>query len=448
MKKILQNFLTLLITLNCLCFFASCKKEQVVENKGVAILNSNPQGAEIYYNGKKIGVTPKEIKGVPKKYIFKLSKEGYRDNFTELDLKIGTNTVPEIQLEQLKSSCLILTDPIGVSVYIKGQNIGTTPLIVRDLTFGQHEIVLKKSGFLEKYKKIDIDDARPKKIYEQLISNLGVLELTSTPSGVSVYLGENFLGETPFRTELSEGEYKLTFKKPDYYDLTADLVVESGKTKTSEHTLTMLPASLKIDCPIKGAEVYLDGKLAGKTPALIENLVAEKEYELLIKATHYISNPIKLKLTPGTTKEFFYQDLKRNVGDLELLVNPPGVTVYIDGQKIGVIQPSESKHIAELFTVKNLSIGTHTLKLSHKLAKPDSIKKTFEINADETTRISGINLWIPNTEIIMKDGSREIGLIISENKRNGYILFEPRPGLRYSIRNSDIEEIISLSVEE
>jgi hypothetical protein len=345
------------------------------------------------------------------------------------------------------ASCLVTTIPTGVNVKMHNRIIGTTPMVIRDLHFGSHEIVLQKSGYSEKYVKFEITDAKPKKITENLSSNLGALELITEPAGVSVYHNGKFMGETPFKLELSEGKYNLQFKKADYYDLDAEIIVESGKNKSSKHLLTILPAAIKIDSSIEGADIYLNGKLAGKTPALIEDLVANEDYELIVKAKNYVSKTQTLKLVPGKTQDVFV-DLNRNVGDLDLVVNSPGATVYIDGQKCGVVQKGEKGSMSAVFQVKDLSAGVHVLKVTHKRAKPDHIVKKFEIKPDEVTRIDGINLWIPDTELLFKDGSREVGLIVSENKRNGYIFFESKPGLKYSVKYSDIEKIIPLSIEE
>lgn len=447
MKKLFQYLVFMVFCVSLLSVTASCKKEKKEAPRGVGELVSNPAGADIYYNGKKIGVTPKEIKGVPKKYAFKLSHKGFKDEFVILDLKDGKNTFPKIDLTPMVSSCLVTTSPAGVNVIINGKSFGVTPMVIRDLPMGKHEISLAKSGYADKIVTLQVDDERPKKIVENLFSNIGSIEFVSEPGEVSVFMNGELLGETPFKKELEAGKYTLTFKKANYYDVTSEVIVESGKNKKISHSLQLLPSAVKINCPIEGAEIYLDGKLAGKTPALIENLSADREYEVYIKAPKYVSDAQKITLTPGKTHEFYY-DLKRNVGDLEVVTNVPGVNVYVDGHKYGVVQQGESEFLAEVFSVKDLSIGMHELKITHKRAKPDVVKKRFEIKANEVTRIEGINLWIPNIELIMKDGSREIGLIKSENKRKGYIFFESKPGLRYSINYSDIEKIVPLSMEE
>ena len=447
MKKILQQILTVVILVSVSLTMTACKKDKKTTPKGTVVINSVPTGADIYYNGKKIGVTPKEISGIPKSYIFKLQKDGWQDYFVVADIKESQQTNVMADMTQVRASCLVTSIPLGVNVKMNNKIIGTTPMVIRDLTFGSHEIVLQKSGYSEKYVKFEVTDSKPKKITENLNSNLGTLALVTEPAGVSVYHGDKFLGETPFKLELSEGKYNFLFKKTDYYDLDAEIIVESGKTKTSKHLLTVLPAAIHIDSSIEGADIYLNGKLAGKTPALIEKLVANKDYELIIKAKNHISNTQTLKLVPGKTQEIFV-DLNRNVGDVELVVNPPGATIYIDGQKYGVVQKGAKGSMSEVFRVKDLSAGTHVLKITHKRAKPDHIIKKFEVKPDEVTRIDGIKLWIPDTELLLKDGSREIGLIVSENKRNGYIFFESKPGLKYSVKYSDIEKIIPLSAEE
>ncbi len=448
MRKILVKLTAFVVSVMLCLLLVCCKKEQPSAPKGSLLLETSPAGAEVYYNGKKIGVTPYEVKGVPKSYLLKLTHPTCNDKFVVIDLKEGENSLPKIELSPVETSCLVVTEPAGATVIMGGKNIGVTPLIIRDLTIGKHELKLQKSGYAEKYIQLAIDAASPKKITEKLVSNIGVAIIKTEPAGVAIYHNDKFLGETPFKIELSEGTYNFVCKKTDYLTLnTEDVIIESGKEKTFNYTLSLLPATLKVNCPVDGAEIYLDDKLVGVTPGVVENLEANHEFQIYIKAKNYVSDSQKITLSPGKTHEFFY-DLKRNVGDVEIFVNVPGISIYVDGHKYGVSAPSTNSTEAEVFKITDLAVGTHTLKISHRRSKPESITKKFEIKPDSTVSLKNLKLWIPNIMLQMKDGSTEVGLIISTNKQEGYIFFESQPGLRYSVNYSDIEKIIPLKDEE
>lgn len=439
MKKLIHTtFLTLLL-LGTTLALTSCQEKKEEPPKGEILVNTTPEGAEVIYGSKVIGVTPKVITATPKFYTVRLSKEGYKDKFVSFDVKANAdNPAVSATLEPIKAVVLIESTPSGANVIYKDMDLGLTPLVIKDLSYGEHTIVLQKSGFSKQPENIKITNERPRKIQSQLVSDLGIVEITSEPEGAEIYLKDKLIGVTPFKTEFADGEYNITIKKNQYHDLNAKLFIERNKTKKLNYALNLLSSRLQVTSSIKGAEVYLNGELAGKTPLSLDKLAANQEYNVEIKLKNYIADAQKVTLVAGNSHEMTF-NLKRNVGDAELVINPPGVTVYIDGKKHSVTEADESPNISKIITLKDLEPGKHTLKIYHKRAVPDSKSTTFDILPDEVIRVKDLSLWVPNAEIIMKDGSTEVGIIVSEHP--DFIYFESSAGTRFGIRHRNIQTI-------
>ena len=66
--------------------------------------------------------------------------------------------------------------------------------------------------------------------------------------------------------------------------------------------------------------------------------------------------------------------LDSNLGGIDLVANPPGVTIYIDGVKKGVTEPGENPKFSKVFEVRGLRTGKHTVKMAHKRATPPEVR--------------------------------------------------------------------------
>ncbi|MCB0271843.1 MAG: PEGA domain-containing protein [Bdellovibrionales bacterium] len=77
------------------------------KEKGDVILQSDPQGASVFLDGKKIGVTPASIKNIPVgKHYFRFTKNGFEDHFNEQFIVVGENRIES----RLQSSSLTSKD--------------------------------------------------------------------------------------------------------------------------------------------------------------------------------------------------------------------------------------------------------------------------------------------------------------------------------------------------
>ncbi len=121
------------------------------------VINSEPEGAEIFLNGNYVGITPLEEKlyfDKNQKYVFIIKKEGYYPAKVTVSYKPKNKTEYIVKLKKLKKEVTIKSEPSNAEVYLNGKYIGLTPL---KNTFYFNE---KKQYVLELRK----DKYEPKKI--------------------------------------------------------------------------------------------------------------------------------------------------------------------------------------------------------------------------------------------------------------------------------------------
>lgn len=433
--KYIISFAVVLSLINAGCKNATKKP---TDNRGTKLIQTSPEGASIIYNGNELGKTPYTVKAKPNFYVIKLTKHGFRPRYVSFNITSGKNTPEMYKLEPASASALVESNPTGAYVTFNGNRIGETPYVLPDLPFGNHNIHLEKSGYAPKDMTFTVNSDRPLKISTSLESNIGNIIITSEPSGAKVLLNGEQIGITPLKREYTDGEYKLTLQHANYLDLNTSIAIRKGANIKRNYKLNLLPGAFKIITEPAGAKVSLNGKFIGNSPVTITDQLANQEHQLLIQLAGFAPQKHKIRTTPGKEETFSY-NLKRNRGDLEFIINPPGVTIYIDGEKYGVTEKADTSKTSKLISVKNMTPGTHTIRYTHRRAIPSSKTKRVEIIAGETTRIAPMNLWIPTAEIIYKDDSKESVIILSEDGRGVYV--EPLNGIRYTVLRSKIQKI-------
>lgn len=435
-----RYFYTFIIPAITLLFFCSCKDNNKSSQNAVGKkqIISNPAGASIIYNKKVIGKTPYTISAKPNFYVIKLEKPGFNPQYASFQIKEGNNPAATYELKKTTASVLVDSVPSQAYVTFNDIRIGETPCVLPDLEFGTYKLTLNKAGHSSKDVSFTINSERPLKISTSLEKNIGSIEITSDPANAKIMLNGQNVGITPFKGEFPDGEYKIVLQLPNYIEMTSTVVIQKGKKIHKKYKLDIMPCSFEIVTVPEKAKIFFDGKYVGDSPVLIEDQLANKEHHLIINAPGFAPQNHKVKTTPGK-KETFSYNLKRNCGDLDLQINPPGVTVYIDGEKYAVTKKSESSKQSQIISVKNLSPGAHTVRIAHRRGIPNSKTKKINIIAGETVRPEPMSLWIPTAEVVYTDDSTEHVIILSENEKG--IFVEPQNHIKYTILRKKIKKI-------
>lgn len=104
-------------------------------------------------------------------------------------------------------------------------------------------------------------------------TNTGWIILESEPSGASVYINDEFVGNTPLSNyKQAYGTYQYRLESPNYHPATGTIELNAGKF---EQKVVLKPAfgSISVKSSIAGAKIVLDGKQTGKqTPATLTEI--------------------------------------------------------------------------------------------------------------------------------------------------------------------------------
>jgi hypothetical protein len=136
----------------------------------------------------------------------------------------------------------------------------------------------------------------------------------------------------------------------------------------------------------------------------------------------------------------------RNTGGIDLIVNPPGVTVYINGKKHSMTVQGESKDLSKVIHIRGLPAGKYVIMLAHKRMQPPTKKYRITVKKGKITRPKPINVWIANSVLKVNNEPQINVLLYEKNKK--YIIYSPEPGVKIQKKLPEIEFVRPLTEQD
>lgn len=432
-----------LILLPILIFIFAMNAQEVKNRDYILQISSNPNGADVYLDGEKIGSTPFEKELSPGNKIFKFEKDQYKTKWIQLDLTEDDLLTAELSI--ITASGILNSEPSGAQIVIDGKIKGETPLLLKNLPIGTYTATFKKEGYVNKQTTWTIKNKRPFSITKKISSNLGDISIVSTPAGCRVEIDGLPKGITPYKEELPEGLYEIKLTKPGYSVYKHSASIIRNQTNTINALLDELPGSLSVKTNPKNVTLFLNDKQYNNTPTEIKDLKAGK-YTLRLERKNFEPTYKEVTIYPGQQSDVNI-DLKTITGGIELIVTPPGVSIKVNGKNKGFIeQDSKNPKMSKVFKLTNLPEGTYIIDLFHKRGKPDRKRIKLEVKKGKVTRPMPVEMWISDHILTHIDGHQYEGRLSRETKTE--ITFESPRGLFTTYKKSEISELEKLKNEE
>jgi hypothetical protein len=113
--------------------------------EGELVVQSRPVAARVSIDGEEKGVTPLTISLPSGAHVLEVQTGKSEPRVVPLTIRAGVQTAQYIELQNvaLTGGLDVRSEPAGARVIIDGQNRGVTPVTVRDLAPGDHQVVLE-----------------------------------------------------------------------------------------------------------------------------------------------------------------------------------------------------------------------------------------------------------------------------------------------------------------
>ena len=234
-------------------------------------IESDPVGAEVRLNGSPKGTTPLSLSVPVGQYTLSV-RQG--SNVKELPVSVtsgavtvhhitwaDTATVPAVETGNLS----VATDPAGSTVLVDGQDRGLSPLTLRDLSVGQHRVVVRAGGTTYT-RTVQIEAGATASLFigGSQAATPGSIAIDS-PVSVQVFEDRRLIGTSDMdRIMLPAGDHEIELVSDAVgFRATRTVRVAAGQTAALSVDLPSAPLSINA---VPWAEVFIDGTRAGETP--------------------------------------------------------------------------------------------------------------------------------------------------------------------------------------
>ena len=247
-------------------------------------VSSAPSGAVVHWKGGELGHTPLRQCVLPAgDQVIEIIAPGYQP--CPIELTIRTGSVTDLGLRPLVKQLgklRLVTDPVGVSYSVIGPDkktiAGVTPDTIENLPFGKYDVRLIEPGWPAYVQPADINSTSPVGVSREFKG--GSVELSSDPTGATIFVGGAKLGTAPLTANLPIGPVEVTSRFGTLGSLVQTLVPDGQRTVSFhfKHSYgTVLVSSDRTD-----AVLIVDGVDCGHPPAQL--FLAPGSHKLLLSA--------------------------------------------------------------------------------------------------------------------------------------------------------------------
>jgi glutaredoxin-related protein len=268
---------------------------------------SSPAGASIYVNGQYRGVAPSAgltLTLTPGTYTVEARLSGYQDASTTVTLNPGESRSITLTLLPRKATLNIFTNPVGASIYVNGNYVGTTRSTGLSVQVdpGTHTIMARMSGYQDTTVLVNVGSGETKRVDITLppIIRTGFLLIYTNPTNASIYVDGRYVGvagPTGLRVEVDANVvHRVVASLPDYEDASVEVQVAPNETRTVNLTLQPIVkvGTVSISSSPSNALVYINGYLKGITPLRLD--LEYGTYQLVVLKGGYYAEVLTLNV--------------------------------------------------------------------------------------------------------------------------------------------------------
>jgi len=313
---------------------------------------------------------------------------------------------------------------------------------------GNHLFSINAPGYNNLAYPYQVTDARIQKLQLSLTPLPGNLEVILTPEKPGeIFIDDKSYGEVPgMVTNIPAGLRQARIEVDRYLDYEAELKIQGqGILEKLEIALVPAWATLTLTSSPVGADLYVEGKLVGKTPQSYQVLQGIRQIQLRNKG--YKTWDKEITVTAGTPINIGEVPLAKADGTVIINSTPPGATVSVGNNFYGrtPVEVSLSPTIKHRVSLMKEGYKNIAQDIAVESAKTSNLSLTLE------PEMSSVNITVvPKDAQMLIDGrfegnaNRNVSLPTHAHEftifREGFAtyrtLITPRKGVekRYTIR--------------
>ncbi|MEZ7860718.1 MAG: PEGA domain-containing protein [Porticoccaceae bacterium] len=273
---------------------------QLLPLPGNLAVISDLEDIQVTIDDQPAGTVPGTIKAISpgvRKMVF--SKYRYFPLQQEIAIEGRDRTQSvDISLRPAWGAMQLTSEPTAAQVYIDDRLVGQTPLSTEVLETGSR-LKLVLAGY-KTYQQEILVKAGTSVTHPpiKLIVADGLLQLSSTPSGASITVNNEFVGSTPMTLAMAPfKQHRLAFFLEGYLKTTTAATLKPEKTTVLAVDLVPNIGSIALTISPKGARVLVDNRYQGDGDRTLS--LTAKPHRLSIEKSGYQTKSLSVTPRPG-----------------------------------------------------------------------------------------------------------------------------------------------------
>ena len=346
---------------------------------GLLSIESDPPGAQVLIDGDPVGITP--LSALP-------VEAGEHQLMVQLERYLPLEQALEITGRQLPQDLAIILDPAwaevtvnsqpeGAEILVDGESAGTTPATVEILQ-GERQLMLQLAGFAPWEQTLALAAGQPQALGTvELQPAVGVLELSSVPSGANVTLDGEFQGQTPLSLEVSPGRaHRLAVFKPGYRRYNGSVELPAAGRDSRTVSLKAQLGKVRFEIAPPEAILRVDGKPRGRGSQTLSLPAFEHSVEIALDG----HATVRRRVTPRPGLEQLVKVSLQTEQAARMARLKPEITSSL-GQTLLLFKPEESAQANFTMGASRREPGRRSNEVLH----PVALRRMFYLSTTEVT---------------------------------------------------------------
>jgi len=140
-----------------------------LSSTGVYVTLNASNDADIYIDGAVVGRGTYQGQIPAGVSTFEAKKEGYYSDKKDKDLAVGESITINLAVQPIVGSLDVVSSPMDATVFLNGEQKGTTPITLKNLMVGKYELKLEKEGYFGSLNDITITENKTAEVNEKLL---------------------------------------------------------------------------------------------------------------------------------------------------------------------------------------------------------------------------------------------------------------------------------------
>lgn len=248
------------------------------------VVNSTPEGSDVYINGEWAGTTPfskKYNQGESLQY--RVSRHLYHDETGVVAID-KTKCEVNATLRPAYGSIKVTSQPSGASVWLdgEGQSRGKTPLTLTEVASGERNVRVQMPRYGQKAMNVTVADGATANVHAELSPSFATVTVTSLP-GATIKADGAVKGTGTASWEQDAGPCDIEASLKGHRSQSRQIEVAAGVPQTLTIEPVPMYGTLVVESEPIGADIYIDGIKCGVAPDVIEHVLATEHAVRLAK---------------------------------------------------------------------------------------------------------------------------------------------------------------------